>query len=402
MRREAARHAVWQGLTFRDLLNAAMVDRPDTDLITDIGLDGTVMHFAPRTLDHIAARIARRFATAGAKPGDAIIIAMPNGAAAWLALLGALGAGLKPCLVPPTLDEPAIALLLQRLKPRAIVSSAWNDFDPLARFVLQARRLAMPLYIWNFGTNDNDHAAPLADLLNGEAPQRMLPLHPPHPGDGPILTIADFGDGPEPVTHRQDAMLAQAVLARMAQRTTPATRMISAVSLATQAGLVLGPVRALLAGAQLTLIADPSIAAMRAAAVQGPAEWLLPQSIAARLRECGLHDANGTVTTLYRAGVQLHNPSDETGFIAFGEALTLPLIRHGQALAPGAIGASTADGLLHFASLETRPDGTLALASQLAGRRTNGAMAAPSLLATLGPDGRFARFVNTPWEKHRA
>lgn len=401
MKREIARHAVWKGLTLRDLLAGAMVDRPSTDLLVDIGLNGKTMRFQPRTLDHIATRIARRFATAGAKQDDPIIIALPNGAAALLALIGALGAGLTPCLVPPTLDEDAIALLLQRVKPRAIVSAALDGFDPLSRFVLAARRLAMPLYIWNFGAGDNDHAAPLSDLLDGEAPQRMLPLHPPHPGDGAILTLADFGDGPEPVSHRQDALVAQAVLARMAERTAPPARIVSAVSIATQAGLVLGPMRALLTGAQLTLIADPSADAMREAAMDGPADWVLPLRLAARLRESGLHDRNGPVTTVYRAGAQVHNPSDERGFIAFGEALTLPLMRHGKALAPGPLGTTTADGLLHFASLETKADGTLNIESPLAGQLQDGAPACPSLSATLGPDGRFARFVNIPWEKRR-
>lgn len=402
MSRDAARHAVWKGLTLRDLLAASMVDRSDRDVLIDIGVDGKATGFKPRTLDHIATRIARRFATAGAKQGDPIVIALPNGASAFLALIGALGAGLKPCLVPPTLDDAQIALLLQRLKPRALVSAALPGFDPLQRFVTEARRLAMPLYIWNFGPGDNDHAAPLSDLLDGQAPQRMLPLHPPHAGDGSILTMTDLGNGPEPVEHRQDALLAQAVLARMAERTAPAARIVSAVSIATQAGLVLGPLRALLSGAQLTLIADPSASAMRLAAAQGAAEFVLPQSLAARLRECGLHGDNGPVTTLYRAGAQWHNPADQRGFIAFGEALTLPLMRHGKALGPGALGALTADGPLHFASLETNSDGTIAIASPLAGLLPDGASACPSLLATLAPDGRFARFVNNPWEKRRA
>lgn len=401
MRRDLARHAVWKGLTLRDLIAAAMVDRPERTLMTDIGLDGQPVHYAARTIDHIATRVARRFATAGAKQGDAILIALPNGAAAFLALLGALGAGLKPCIVSPALDEAAIALLLQKLKPRALVSAAFPGFDPLARFVMQARRLAMPLYIWNFGSGDNDHAAPLADLLDGQAPQRMLPLHPPHPGDGPILTLASFADGPEPVEHKQDALLAQAVLARMAERTAPAERIVSALSIATQAGLVLGPMRALLTGAQLTLIADPSAASLRAAATDGPAEWLLPLSLAARLRETGMPAKAGPVTTLYRAGQQVHNACDERGYIAFGEALTLPLMRHGKALSPGPLGATTADGPLHFASLETNDDGTLRLLSPLAGVLPDGAVACPPLYATLGPDGRFARFVNTPWEKRR-
>jgi hypothetical protein len=390
----ASQRAVWKGLTFRELLAAAMVDRPQAQLMVDIGLDGKAVPFTARTLDHLATRIARRFSTAGAKQGDVILIALPNGVAAFLAMLGALGAGLRPCLVPPTLDYASIPVLLQRIKPRALVSAAYPAFDPLSAFVNEARRLAMPLYLWNFGPADNDHSAPLSDLLDAEAPKRLLPLHPPFSGEGTVLTVTDLGDGPEAVEHRQDHLLAQAVLARMAERTAPPARLISAVSLATQAGLVLGPMRALLTGAELTLISDPSATTLARASASGPAEWILPLSLAARLRETGLAEKRGPVTTLYRAGKQMHNPLDERGFLAFGEALTLPMMRHGKALAPGVIGTATDDGPLHFATLATQNDGTLLLDSPLLGRLGNGKSAIPPLLATVGPDGRFTRFIN--------
>lgn len=395
-----SRSAVWKGLTFRELLAAAMVDRPELPLLSEIGLDGKTIHYTARTLDHLATRIARRFATAGAKQGDVILIALPNGVAAFLALVGALGAGLKPCLVSPTLDANAIPLLLQRVKPRALVSASYPDFNPLMLFINEARRLAMPLYLWNFGPGDNDHSAPLYDLLDADAPKRLLPLHPPFSGEGVLLTIADFGDGPVAVEHKQDHLLAQAILARMADRTAPPSHLISAISIATQAGLVLGPMRALLTGAQLTMIADPSAQTLAHAAKSGPAEWILPLSLAARLRETGLDQKQGPITTLYRAGKQVHNPLDERGYIAFGEALTLPMTRHGRGLAPGVIGTNTADGPLHFATLAMQKDGSLLIDSPIAGRLASGHSAYPPLLAALGADGRFARFINKQMETH--
>lgn len=393
---------VWQGLTIRDLVCASMVDKPQQTAFIDHGIDGRILRFNARTLDHIATRVARRFASAGAKQGDAILIALPNGAPAFLAMLGALGAGLKPCLVSPVLDEAAIALVLQRLKPRALVSAAYDHFDPLRCFIHQARRLAMPLYIWNFGPRDDEHAAPLSDLFDGQAPQRMAPLHPPQPGNGPIVTLADFGDGPEPVTHSQDQLLAQAILAQMSYRGPRERRIVSAVSLSTQAGLILGPLRALLAGAELNLIADPSATALRAAEADGAANWILPAPLSHRLRD-HFHTKDDTLITLYRAGQDMFRPSDETGMIGFGEALTLPLIRaDGQPLRPGTIMANVSGTVMPFATLDLTPDQRFTLDSSLAGRLPNGETAHHPLTASLTDDGHFARFIFTPQEKRHA
>ena len=388
-----AQPALWQGLTLRDLINAAMVSHPQERLFTDLGLDGQTLHFSARTLDHIATRIARRFATAGAQHGDTIIIALPNGVPAFLAVLGALGAGLKPCLASPTMSPHAIGLLLERLKPRALVSMTGPHFDPLSGFITEARRLTMPLYLWNFGPTEHDYAAPLFDLLDGQAPQRMAPLHPPHRGDGPLLTLIDRGAGPEPVTHQQDHLLALTVLAQMTLPATTPPRMISAVSLTTQAGLILGPLRALLFATPLTLISEPSSAAFRKAADNAPAEWILPQPLATRWKATTQPISGSTLTTLYRAGSESHQPFDERGFLAFGEALTLPLVRHGQPLAQGSIMATTKNGPFHFATLGTQDDGTLLLASEIAGRCADGSIASPTLRPARAPAGFYTRFT---------
>ena len=299
----ALRPTLWQGLTLRDLINAAMVEAPAAGLITDIGLDGRRLHLTARALDHIA----------------------------------------------------------------------------------------MPLYLWNFGPVDHDHAAPLSDLLNGEAPARLLPLHPPAIGDGPIMTLWDRGDGPEPVLHHQDGLLAQAVLARLSQTSSPA-RIISALSLNTQAGLILGPLRALLTRTPLTLIGDPSSANFTKAMADEPADCVVPAPLASALR-ARPEFANTTLTTLARAE-QIHDIS-AASFIAFGEALTLPTTRRGHPLQPGPISAETADGLLHFAELKMQIDGGFTLASPLAGTMADDIIASPALDAHLGSDGQFTRFTVT-------
>lgn len=388
------RPALWQGLTLRDLVNAAAIEAPSAGLITDIGLDGRRLHFTARTLDHIANRVARRFATAGAQKGDAILIALPNGASALIALLGALGAGLTPCLAPPTLDDEAIALIMRRLKPRSIVSAKYDIFDPLSRFVDNARRLAMPLYMWNFGPLDDDHAAPLADLLTGEAPARLLPLHPPTAGDGAILTLWDRGDGPEPVIHRQDALLAQAMLARLAYKTQH-RRMVSALAMTSQAGLILGPLRALLTRSPLTFIADPNLDNVERATLDGPAEWIIPRTLHAMLDKLPLL-AQDSWITLARTGATICN-TDDANFISFGEALTLPARPRGETLQPGPITLTSADGPLHFADLKINLDGSLILLSSLAGQMPDDQIAAPSLYTALRDDGAFAHFTPNPW-----
>lgn len=388
------RPALWQGLTLRDLVNAAAIEAPSGGLITDIGLDGRRLHFTARTLDHIANRVARRLATAGAQKGDTVLIALPNGAPALIALLGALGAGLTPCLAAPTLDDNAIALALRRVKPRSIIAARYPQFDPLSRFVGAARRLAMPLYVWNFGPSDHDHAAPLSDLLNGEAPARLLPLHPPTAGDGHILTLWDRGDGPEPVLHHQDALLAQAMLARLAQKTGHKP-IASALALTSQAGLILGPLRALLTRTPLTMIADPCMQHCQLAAAGGPTEWVLPAPLSAMLGSSPLFNTDACVT-LTRIGATM-TTSLSADFISFGEALTLPTIHRGERLKPGPLTLSTPDGPLHFADLKTNLDGTLVLSSPLAGLLPDGEIAAPSLYATLQQDGAFAHFTPNPF-----
>lgn len=388
--RYALRPTLWQGLTLRDLISAATVEAPAAGLITDIGLDGRRLHLTARALDHIANRVARRFATAGAQKGDTILIALPNGAPAIIALLGALGAGLTPCLVAPTLDDDALALALRRVKPRAIVSASFPQFDPLSRCVTTARRLAMPLYLWNFGPVDHDHAAPLYDLLSGDAPARLLRMHPPNAGDADIMTLWDRGDGPEPVRHQQAALLAQAVLARLAQPIA-STRIVSALSLTTQAGLVLGPLRALLTRTPLTLIADPSSESFHKAATDGPADYVVPPRLAdALLAEPSIKTE--AVLLVQRAGQDQPRMSGNS-FIAFGEAMTLPAAHRGQALQPGTITASTTDGLLHFADLKTNLKGSFTLASPLADCLSDGSVACPSLDASLGRDGEFINFT---------
>lgn len=248
----------------------------------------------------------------------------------------------------------------------------------------------MPLYLWNFGPVDHDHAAPLYDLLNGEAPARLMPMHPPHSGDADIMTVWDRGDGPEPVRHHQDDLLAQAVLARIARPGAP-TRIVSALALTTQAGLILGPLRALLTRTPLTLIADPSSMAFEKAAADGPAEYVVPDHLADSLVTL-IPDAAKTLVRLQRAG-QTTPRSPDKAFIAFGEALTLPALCRGQALKPGTITADTPDGLLHFAELKSTLDGSFIVESPLAGCLADGSAACPPLHATLGPHGEFANFT---------
>jgi hypothetical protein len=251
----------------------------------------------------------------------------------------------------------------------------------------------MPLYVWNFGPSDHPIAAPLFDLFEPHAPLRMTPLHPPHHGDGEILTLIDRGAGPEPVIHQQDHLLAMAVLAQMTRPPHAAQRFISAVSLTTQAGLVLGPLRALLQAAPITLIADPQIANFCQAANAKAAEWILPQTLAARWQEPLQSLKGSTLTTLYRAGLDRLDPSDANGMIAFGEAITLPVMRHGQALGHGPIKAQLGDTDFHFATLYHDADDRLILSSEIASHCKNGALAAPSWKVARSPQGHFIRFT---------
>lgn len=240
-----------------DLLTRAAADHPDSDAVVDVAA-GTTLTWSG--FDAAASAEASRLRAAGVRPGDRVVIALPDGTGFCVALFGAMRADAVAVPVGPGSVRRELDIIFSQAGPSVVVAEPAETATVDAAAEAGARLLGPP--------------APDADSTAGGPG----PDHPAPDADGPeaseewggeALAVLVFTSGttgrPRGVQLSHRALLAnreQAAAMRPAP-VTPTDRVLLALPLFHVYGLAAGLLQVCWAGATVVLPGrfDPSATA---------------------------------------------------------------------------------------------------------------------------------------------
>lgn len=263
--------------------------RGDRVALSEAGPGATASELTYRDLDHLVAAFAARAAECGLRPGDRVVIVGAARAAVVAAILGALSAGVEPVVAPAHLTAGALAFLAQGTGAAGIFAPTLFgglDMEPL---LLEAAAAAPGVRIvGSLGPGVADGAIDFSPRGVGgtEAASRVMRRDaPPRIG----LVLRPEQKAPRATFIAQSALVAQGLDVVSALGLAADRPLVSTLSPASLAGLIAGPVAALLAGAPLVVF-GPFDAAGLALLIDrsGPACLVAPAAAAGELIESGV------------------------------------------------------------------------------------------------------------------
>lgn len=131
----------WHSDTVWSLFAGHARRHPQRTAVSDPPNRATVMHGAPRTLDYAALqtqalRLARQMAHCGARPGDVVLVQLPNCVESLVALLAAARLGVTFSPVPVQYREHELRHVIAKARPRLLLTAAHIDGHPHAAMAL--------------------------------------------------------------------------------------------------------------------------------------------------------------------------------------------------------------------------------------------------------------------------
>ncbi|MBV9246813.1 MAG: AMP-binding protein [Methylobacteriaceae bacterium] len=242
--------------------------------------------FTCSELDAEVGRMAGVLAHLGLLAGERILVCGGIGLSVIVACLAALRAGLDVGLALPAFTTEEIADAARRIRAAAILGNATPPTTVAAETLLAAAAQApcVRLLCTSGGMIDGAAALDAAAWAHEE-----LAVLAPNPSAGAVITFTNGAGGIEPVFHRQATLIAAALdVARRAKIGANST-VLSTIAPVTFAGLVAGPIGALLSGAPLHLHTSFAAAAfLDALDDSAPAHLVVPANIACDLAGAGL------------------------------------------------------------------------------------------------------------------
>ena len=196
-----------------------------------------------------ALRFAAKLAAAEFVPGDTMLLFAGPSAAQVVALLGGLRAGVNVALVPPNIQAGRLALLAGQTGASALLCGAHYGGIDLMQEGFSAAALSGDIRMVGALAAGGEDAADFSPTALANDPPPDLPV-PPTPAS--LFTLPRRGDG-MPVRHGQRMLVAAALDLITRARLSASLPLISTLSPASLAGLVTGPIAALLCGATLNL-----------------------------------------------------------------------------------------------------------------------------------------------------
>jgi hypothetical protein len=272
------------------LARAACRLRPDGAALTDAGAGAGGETWTFDDVNRMTATFGGWLHDFGLAPGARIVIVGVGRSGAILAILGAIGAGFEPIVVPPSLDARAIGDLANASGAVAIAGP--TEFGALdgERLLFEAAALAQDVRIVaTFGPGASDGALDLSP--------RVLARSSPgadHRDGAPSRPRIGFVSGSAtPRAHfvAQSRLVERGLDLVRSMRFEPGVPILGLMGPASMGGLIGGPIAALLAGLELVQF-GPFQAAGLAALLErrGRVHLLAPAAILPRLRHARLLD----------------------------------------------------------------------------------------------------------------
>ena len=230
----------------------------------------------------------------GIEPGERIMVAAGATATSVIAIVAAMRAGLDLALAPLHLSGEELVEFAGDCDAVALAADvAHGELAPAEELLTVASQAPRVRLVCSLGGGQIDGAVDADPARLAETERRSLAVRRQEPR---ILTRAPNG---EIVIHRQRTLVAAALDLVTRARIGMRRPIVTTIAPVTFAGLVVGPVAALLAGAPLRLH-GPFAAAEFSALLRrnGPAHLVAPGALLPALRKAGLLEAKALASLL--------------------------------------------------------------------------------------------------------
>ncbi len=265
--------------------------RGDRPAIAEAGPGSRADALTYRELDELIAAFAMRAAECGLRPGDRAIIVGAQRIGVVAAIFGALAAGVEPVVAPAHAGPGALAFLAQATGTTALFAPvAFGPLD-LEAVMLEAAADAPEIrFIGSLGPGEADGAIDFSPF--GLAEVAAATAAPARRADPPRIGLVVQPDqkAPRATFITQGALVAQGLEVVSALNLRPDRALVSTLSAASLAGLVCGPVAALLSGAPLALFGPFEATGLAALLERNrPATLVAPAALAEDFSAAGLY-----------------------------------------------------------------------------------------------------------------
>lgn len=265
--------------------------RADRPAVAEAGAGAIAEALSYRELDRTIAAFAARAAECGLRPGDRAIVVGAQRISVVSAIFGILAAGAEPVVAPAHLGPGALAFLAQATGATALFAPVAFGALDLETIMLEAAADAPEVrFIGSLGPGEADGAIDFSVRgLEGLAATTGAPARradPPRVG----LVIQPDQKAPRASFVAQGALVAQGLEIVSALDLRPDRALVSTLSPASLAGLVCGPIAALLSGAPLALFGPFDTAGLAGLLQRSrPATLVAPSALADDFGAAGLY-----------------------------------------------------------------------------------------------------------------
>lgn len=293
------------GFDLDSLLSGGARVRPQRIALSDGALDApSALTFAD--LDAFVSRTAAAWQAMGVQEGERVLIVTGARVAPLIAMLGALRAGLDAAVLPDGCDSNALAHAAQAIGAVALCAEPEPGAHAFAKLLEAGFNTETVRVLAGLGA-EADGIAPLDKIVQGCAPFNSAPgLR-----KGEIITFDDEG---LPCVHSQRTLAAAALDFITRAAILARSPSLSTLAPARFAGLVAGPLAALVSGAPLVLHGPFNAAALvNLVDALGPSHLIAPGALLEPLSRSGLLDGPhlASVTLLERCATEARNEAHQ-------------------------------------------------------------------------------------------
>ncbi|MGL4241475.1 MAG: AMP-binding protein [Beijerinckiaceae bacterium] len=245
----------WAHLTLDAIAETASRARPSRRAFTDSPDRETFTDGAPRELP--AGQLgremqifARKLATLGVKPGDRVIVMMPNVTEGASALLGLMLAGLVPCALNVVSSSDDIQRAAERVKAVGVVTvSRYAHLKPAQAACEAASRYYGIRFVGSFGGSLPSGVIPLSDWPDDDISTDTIAAPQPH--HAALISFDTATGEPHVRTHAQ--IISEALALSAISGLTSRGNLLGTFTPVTAAGMIASIAAPLISGAHVHL-----------------------------------------------------------------------------------------------------------------------------------------------------
>jgi mycobactin salicyl-AMP ligase len=321
----------WSHLTLDAIAETASRARPSRRAFTDSPDRATWTDGEPRELTSgqlgVELRIfARKLLTLGVKPGDRVIVMLPNLTEGASALLGVMLAGLTPCALSVVSSVDEIQRAAERVRATGVITVArYAHLKPAQAACEAASRYYGIRFVGAFGTALPPGAIPLSDWPDDDVSSDALSAPQPH-----HAALISFGADGEPHVRSHAQLISEALALSAISGLTSRGHLLGTFTPVSAAGVIASLAAPLISGAHVHLHGPFSPETLSAQFDASPdAILILPSAAEMAVRSLAGAQIRDTIVINREPG--MHRPANANGrvteLLSLGEWATWALLR---------------------------------------------------------------------------